>query len=228
MTITRKTMQLVLAMAMIAAPAANAKHWKRAKTKVKEDTLVTLSGVAMQVANVSMGPQVKDDLFAGAEKFAQGASEVSEINLDPKTMGMIGHGKDGGLAGKMNFMVVHSYKYDKPGMYSMDDFLAYTKKLTDGSWNCYIHVRQKDGSTDICSRTASDNETNEMVILTAQPRALTFIHMSGRMSLGDLNRMSESPGNIHLPRDRSDPPEPKAPKSLPSPTPSPTPPSSPR
>src|ERR1700678_420931 len=124
MTITRKTMQLVLAMAMIAAPAANAKHWKRAKTKVKEDSLVSLSGVAMQVANVSMGPQVKDDLFAGAEKFAQGASEVSEINLDPKPMGMIGHGKDGGLAGKMNFMVVHSYKYDKPGMYSMDDFLA--------------------------------------------------------------------------------------------------------
>src|SRR5580700_353599 len=105
MTKTTKTMQLVLAMAMIATSTANAKHWKMAKAKVKEDSLVSVSGVAMQVANVSMGPQVKDDLFAGAEKFAQGASEVSEINLDPKTMSMIGHGgKDGGLAGKMNFM----------------------------------------------------------------------------------------------------------------------------
>ena len=69
------------------------------------------------------------------------------------------------LASKMNFMVIRSYKYDKPGMYSMDDFEAYSKKLTDGTWNCSIHERSKTGSTDICSRTAADHETNEMVIL---------------------------------------------------------------
>ena len=36
--------------------------------------------------------------------------------------------------------------YDKPGMYKMEDVEAYRKKLTDGSWNCFIHTRDKDGS----------------------------------------------------------------------------------
>lgn len=159
-------------------------------------------------ANVAY--QVKDDLFAGAEKFAQGASQVTEINLDPSTMGMLGggHGRDSDAAKKLNFMVIHSYKYDKPGMYNMDDFIAYTKKLTDGTWNCSIHERSKSSSTDICSRFGGDHETNEMVILTAEPRELTFIHMSGKMSLSDLNRMSGERHDLDLPRL---PPEPRAP-----------------
>jgi hypothetical protein len=177
-------------------------------TDVKLQTKVT--------ANVSY--QVKDDLFAGAEKFAQGASQVTEINLDPSTMGMLGggHGRDSDAAKRLNFMVIHSYKYDKPGMYNMDDFIAYTKKLTDGSWNCSIHERSKSSSTDICSRSGADHETNEMVILTAEPRELTFIHMSGKMSLGDLNRMSGERHDLDLPRL---PPEPRAPTPPVPPTP---------
>jgi Domain of unknown function (DUF4252) len=143
-------------------------------------------------------PQVKDDLFAGAEKFAKDASEVTEVNLDPSTMGMVSHGgRDATLAQKMNFMVIHTYKYEKPGMYNMDDFEAYRKKLEDGSWTCSVRVRSKTASTDICSRVAADHETNEMVILTAAPRELTFIHMSGKMSLSDLNRLGDTHGVVN-------------------------------
>src|ERR1035438_9904505 len=140
-----KTMQVVLAMAMatIGGSVASAQQ-------MASGAIPAAPGVELQL-NVTAGihAQVKDDLFAGAEKFAQGASEVTEINLDPSTMSMIGQnpfwvkGKDGGAASKMNFMVIRSYKYDKPGMYSLDDFEAYSKKLTDGTWNCSIHVRGK-------------------------------------------------------------------------------------
>jgi hypothetical protein len=138
-------------------------------------------------------PQVKDDLFAGTEKFAQGASDVSEVNLDKNMLGMVGKGKDG-LAGKMDFIVVHSYTYDKPGMYKQEDLDAYRKKLTDGSWSCFVHTRDKDGSTDVCQRTMPDNETHEMVIMTAEPKELTFVHLRGRMSLSDLGKMGGNMG----------------------------------
>lgn len=185
-----KTAQLVLAIALVASSTANA--------KLKKDKPVDPepAAAAQPAPAPAAAAQVKDDLFAGAEKFAQGASEVTEINLDPSTIGMVSHNGEQGLARKMNFMVIHSYKYDKPGMYSMEDFQAYTKKLTDGTWNCSIHVREKNGSTDICSRTGADHETNEMVILTAEPREITFIHMSGKMSLSDLNKMGNNPGSI--------------------------------
>ena len=139
-------------------------------------------------------PQVKDDLFAGTEKFATGASDVTEVNLDPKMLGMLGKGTGADLARKMEFFVVHSYTYDKPGMYKMEDVEVYRKRLIDGNWNCFIHTRDKDGSTDICQRTAADNETHEMVIMTAEPTELTFVHMRGKMTVDDLRKMGGSMG----------------------------------
>lgn len=142
------------------------------------------------VVPVAGGGQVKDDLFAGTEKFAQGASDVTEINLDPKAMRMVpNNGKDAPLAQKMRYMVIHTYKYDKPGMYKPEDVEVYRKKLEDGSWSCSIHVKEKSGTTDICSRETAGKETSEMVILTAEPTELTFIHMNGNMSLDDLSKM---------------------------------------
>lgn len=138
-------------------------------------------------------PQVKDDLFAGTEKFEKGASEVSNVNLDSKMLGMVSGDKDGDVAHKMNFVVVHSYKYDKPGMYNMEDVEAYRKKLTDGSWNCFIHTKDKDGTTDICTK-GGENENHEMVILTAEPTELTFVHLSGKMPFDQLGKMGGSMG----------------------------------
>jgi hypothetical protein len=139
-------------------------------------------------------PQVKDDLFAGTEKFATGASDVTEVNLDPKMLGMLGKGTSSDLARKMEFFVVHSYTYDKPGMYKAEDLEVFRKRLADGNWNCFIHTRGKDGSTDICQRTAADNETHEMVIMTAEPTELTFVHLRGRMTIDDLRKMGGSMG----------------------------------
>lgn len=153
--------------------------------------------VQLNTRPVNVAAQVKDDLFAGTEKFAQGASDVTEVNLDPKMMEMIPDKKAGSaeLAHKMNFIVIHTYSYDKPGMYRQEDVDVYRRKLTDGSWSCAIHVKEKDETTDICSRTGADHESTEMVIMSAEPRELTFIHLSGRMSLSDLQKMGNKMGS---------------------------------
>ena len=153
--------------------------------------------VSVPGPNLQIGASVKDDLLAGTEKFAQGASKVTEINLNPSTMGMVGktYGSEGDMTKKMKLMVVHTYQYDKPGLFRMEDVEAYTKKLEDGSWTCPIVSREKEGSQEklsyICTKTDSD-QTTEMVVLTAEPQRLTFIHMAGTMSLNDLTRMSDS------------------------------------
>jgi hypothetical protein len=179
------------------------------------------AGVHLQVGGsmVTVG-QVKDDLFAGTEKFSAGASDVTEVNLDPKMMGMIpgGAGEASGLARKMKFMVIHTYEYPKEGMYKPEDVEAYRKKLQDGTWNCYIHVKDKDGTTDICSRMSPDHEGTEMVIMAAEPKELTFIHMSGNMSLEDLKKMGGGMGGNGLNRRvQPAPPSPASPQSPPAP-----------
>jgi hypothetical protein len=192
-----KTIRLVLAIAMVAAATANAIEPK-IKIKVKIKPVLTLAGLSMQVENVSVGAQAKDDLLAGTEKFAQGASSVTEVNLDSTTMGMLGddHGPNADKARKLNFMVVRSYSYDKPGMYRAEDVDLFRKKIEDGSWSCPIHVRGQKDSSDICSRTGADHETNEMIILTVRPQKITVIHMSGKMSLNDLSHLSHSTSSL--------------------------------
>jgi hypothetical protein len=224
MTMTMKTLKVALVFAMVGGSVAIAQEIE-VNPNVRVSAVADVAGVDLHIAGLNLqtnvatnvGYQVKDDFFAGAEKFAQGASEATEINLDPSTMGLVGmnHGRDGEEARKMKSMSIHTYKYEKPGMYRMEDVDAYRKKLDSGDWHCAIHVRTTTGSTDICSRTDAD-QTNEMVILTAEPQKLTFIHMSGKMSLDELNNMSGSATHFRpqtgLPNPPKEPREPMAPK----------------
>lgn len=165
-------------------------------------------------------PQVKDDLFAGTDKFAKGASDVTDVNLGPDMLGMVSGNHGGDLARKMNFIVVRSYTYPHAGMYDLHDLDVYRDRLRTGNWNCFIHVHEsKTGeSTDICNRPSPTGHGNEMVILTAEPKELTFVHMSGNGSLGDLGRLGAlgSLGALgalggHIPA----PPPPPAPPRVP-------------
>ena len=182
---------------------------------------VSVRAVQAQVEMVAMGdPQVKDELFAGTEKFAQGASDVTDVNLGPDMLGMVSGKHGGDLAHKMNFIVVRSYTYPRVGMYRMEDVDAYRERLRTGNWNCFIHVHEsKSGeSTDICSRPSPNKQGNEMVIMAVEPKELTFIHMSGNGSLADLGKLGAL-GNLgalgalggHLPT----PPTPPTPPALP-------------
>jgi hypothetical protein len=171
----------------------------------------------MQEGMVAIGdPQVKDDLFAGTEKFANGASDVTDVNLGPDMLGMVSGKHGGNVARKLNFMVVRTYEYPKPGMYNPADVDVYRQKLKAGNWNCFIHTHESrtGESTDICNRALPNGQGNEMVILTVEPKELTFIHMSGNGSLADLGKLGSLGGyggNIPTP------PEPPAPASPPSP-----------
>ena len=195
----------------------------------------TIKAQANFVEAAAEGPQVKDDLFAGTEKFAQGATEVTDVNLDKDMLSMVsGKNKDKGnaseLAGKMDFVVVHSYTYDKPGMYRLEDVEIFRKRLKDGSWNCFVHVKEKDGATDVCMRNGG-GETNEMVVMTAEPKELTFVHIKGHgISMNDLGKYGYNGdyggGRHHVPS-APVPPMPPRPATAPAAPSAPPPPAAP-
>jgi hypothetical protein len=125
---------------------------------------------------------VKDDLFTGTEIFAKGASDVTEVTMDPDTLGMVG-GKDKARASHMVLNVVRTYEYDKPGMYRIEDVDAFRNKLNTGDWHCSVHTRSlKSGeSTDVCNKHRADDMV-ETAIITVEPKELTFIHTIVRRS----------------------------------------------
>jgi hypothetical protein len=185
-----------------------------ARSAALQAQMLARGAVMQEGGMVSIGdPQVKDDLFDGTEKFAKGASDVTSVNLGPEMLGMVSGKHGGDMAHKLNFMVVRTYEYPRPGMYSLADVDVYRQKLKAGKWNCFVHTEEsKTGeSTDICNRALPNGEGNEMVILTVEPKELTFIHMSGKGSLADLGKMGRmgGMGGMVIP-DTPDPPAPPA------------------
>jgi len=124
----------------------------------------------------STQPLPKDDLFAGTEVFSKGATDITEITMDPDQLDMVG-GKDHSRAHNMVLNVVRTYSYDKPGMYNMADVDAIRNKLNTGDWHCSVHVRDlKNGSgTDVCAKRRTDG-MKEQAIISVEPKELTFIH----------------------------------------------------
>ena len=133
------------------------------------------AGVGAEGAQ-STQPLPKDDLFAGAEVFAKGASDITEITMDPDTLNLVG-GPDRGRARNTVLKVVRTYTYDKPGMYNMADVEAIRNKLNTGDWHCSVHVRDlKNGSgSDVCGKRRTDG-MRETAIIEVEPKQLTFIH----------------------------------------------------
>jgi hypothetical protein len=137
----------------------------------------------------SNDPAAKDDLFAGTDVFAKNAAHVTEITMDPDSLGLVG-GPDKGKAHTMVLNVVRTYEYDKPGMYNMADVDAFRNKLNSGEWHCSVHVRDlKTGEgQDICTRRRTDG-LKESAIISVEPKELTFIHTI---------RRGEGPGSSEL------------------------------
>jgi hypothetical protein len=147
-------------------------------------------GAAIAVAQMSA--PVKDDLFAGTEVFAKGASDITEVTMNPDTLDLV-TGRDGKKAHSMVLNVVRTYTYDKPGMYRAEDVDAYRNKLNSTDWYCSIHTRSlKTGdSTDVCNKRRSDDMV-ETAIITVSPKSLTFIHIIRKKGDGEHSEWSNS------------------------------------
>lgn len=201
-------MKILFSAALGAVTMTAAAHASQPVRSIADAPLAVVSTAAeaTEPALVPESPQVKDDLFSGTEKFAQGAKSVTEVNLDKNMLSMVGKGKNGDdMAAKMDFVVVHTYEYDKPGMYRQEDVDVFRKRLTDGNWNCFVHTREKEESTDVCAKSPDHGETNELVVMSAEAKELTFVHLRGRMSL---NEMMKEKGGMRGMMAGAPPPQP--------------------
>lgn len=144
--------------------------------------------LALSAACANAQDKSADDLFAGADKFSKGASSSSEVNLDKSMLGGLGG------AGKMDYVYVRSYEYPNPGMYSMADVEEMRSKLDASGCKHMVRTREKDELTDICVKTDDEGKWREMVVISAEPKELSLIHLKGQLSLHDLDRLGSLGG----------------------------------
>ncbi|MBB5058573.1 hypothetical protein HDF16_003287 [Granulicella aggregans] len=153
----------------------------------------------------AMEPQVQDDLFAGTEKFAKGAKSSTEVNLDKNMLAMAGKFMDNDgdgdgdkqqkdLAKKMDFIVVREYEYAKAGEYNLADLAEFQKRLDAGGWSYVVKERSEHSSTSVCVKIDTEGQTTELIVIEAEPRALTFVHLKGHMTMRELTKIGAKYG----------------------------------
>lgn len=172
-------------------------------------TLMLLASAPAQAQNSGSSRKQdssqSDSLFAGTEKFAEGAIKSTEVNLDKSMLEMAGKSSDSkgrgtkaALASELDGVFVREYEYAKPGQYKMADVQKYLDRLDGNGWRHMVRERSADESTDICFRGGDDGEPSEMVIISAQPDQLSFVHLKGHMSMSDLSSLSHNFGPPQL------------------------------
>ena len=162
-------------------------------------TTVTEAATGQRVSVGFFSPQVKDDLFAGADRFSHGAKSSTEVNLDRKMLAMAAkfagsdsddkeEKDDAKLVNKLEFVIVRSYEYEKPGQYNLADVEEFQRRLESGGWSHIVKTRGATDNTDICVKTDENGALSELVVIAAEPTELTFVHLKGHMSMDELTK----------------------------------------
>lgn len=166
-------------------------------TKLRKGAAVVAGLVLLGAQAFAAAPrQVKDDLFAGTERFAAGAKDSTEVNLDKNMLGLAGgmSGTNSNLMQKMDYVIVRSYQYAKPGAYNMADVEAFRKRLEGDGWSHLVKERSAKESTDVCVKTDHEGQMLELVVIDAEPQELNFVHLKGHMSMADMMKVGQQYG----------------------------------
>jgi hypothetical protein len=164
---------------------------------------------AMSLTGTAWAAAAEDQFFAGTEKFAKGAKNVSEVTLDQRTLrmasGFIGKEDNDSedvkrIMTNLKGVFVRSYEYASDGQYNAADLEEYRKRLDgNGEWAHIVKVRSIDPhgeNTDVYMLTAN-GKTAGIVVIAAEPRELTFVHIDGPINPEDLGKLG---GSMGIPR----------------------------
>lgn len=153
-------------------------------------------------ALMPLGAQPID--FSYFDKLAEKAKESAVVNLGPEQFSLLagmqpkGGGKDlSDLAKTLKGIQVRSLEFDAPGQYDLNEIRAFGAKIKSaGDWMPVISVREKNEFTEILVRKGPDGKADGLLILAAEPKELTLVHVDG---VGDLASLVKLGGLAGIP-----------------------------
>jgi hypothetical protein len=134
--------------------------------------------------------------FKFLDKLGDKAKESSVVNLGPEQLGMLsgltgGEGKNLGEATKaLKSIQVRSFEFDEKGQYDVEEVRAFRDKVkASGDWVSLVSVKEKGGFTEIMILKGSDGKSKGMLIVAAEPREVSVVHIDGPLDLSALGKL---------------------------------------
>jgi len=169
---------------------------------------VTRNLIRLVIAGVLTLPAwCADDLKipVNLDKLAERASESVDVTLDSSTLQLASGflSKDDPddaqvkkLVSKLKGVYVRSFEFDKDGQYSMSDVEAIRSQLKTPNWVRIVGVKSIKGeNTEVYLRKNGDQVAG-LVVIDAEPRELTIVHIDGSISPEELSHLG---GHLGIP-----------------------------
>jgi hypothetical protein len=125
------------------------------------------------------------------------ASNVVDLNLSKDLLGLAtgflgGEKGDGArikkLAEGLNNVVIRSFEFDKEGVYSDADVKQLIAEMSSAGWKLVVSAYDKKEreTSRIWLKATGNGELGGMRILSAEPKELSVIEITGKIRLEDL------------------------------------------
>jgi hypothetical protein len=98
----------------------------------------------------------------------------------------------------LNAIYVKTLEFARSGSYSMSDLDAVREQLRSPGWSRMIQAREDDEHVEVYARMQGGEMTG-LLVLNAEPRELTIVHLDGTVRPEDLASLS---GRVGLPKMR--------------------------
>lgn len=163
-----------------------------------------LFSLALLALPAALAAQTNALLPLDWDKLAANATERVDVTLDGNMLqtvaGFLSNGeKDGDnaeikklLAG-LKGVYVHSYTFGRDNAYPKEDLEAARAQLKSARWNRIVQsVSHEDGeNTEIYLKSLnSPDDVPGLVIMCAEPRELTVVHISGKIDPEQVGKLS--------------------------------------
>lgn len=139
------------------------------------------------------------------DKLAARATESVDVNLDAAMLQLASKflSKDDAdevrvknLVSKLKGVYVRSFEFDKEGQYSMSDVESIRTQLKTPIWSRIVGVKGKGENSEIYLNKQG-NQIGGLVVITAEPKELTIVHIDGPINPEDLTELQ---GHMGIPK----------------------------
>ena len=149
---------------------------------------------------------------ASFEKLGERATESVDVTLDASMLRLASgflsqedadeaHVKK--IVSGLKGVYVRSFEFDKDGQYSMADVEALRAQFKGPEWSRIVGVKSNKGeNSDIFLKKVGDAIAG-LVVISAEPRELTVVHIDGAIKPEDLTQLSGHMGIPQLGKDGS-------------------------
>jgi hypothetical protein len=164
-----------------------------------------IRAILLMAALPVFGQEIK--MPASVERLASKAVESVDVMLDGALLQLAGRFLSGhkpdearvkNMLGGLKGIYVRSFEFSQEGEYSAEDVEAIRSQLRVPGWSKILGVVSKKDKehTEIYIK-AEGSRVGGLVILAAEPKELTLVHINGSI---DLDKLSELGGHFGIPK----------------------------